>query len=163
MATYLVRRRMDLGGVIPVDALVIDPPDVQLLIDRNYITPVADDHAGDRYDGEGQLISTSEQATEPEPVPTTGSGAQDPSSASGVLPHVIDLSSVKEEPVAEDRAPGDVTEPDGSPVVDETGPNGPEIVPQDGSVTVNENDQAINKDTGNLDKDDENAENKTGK
>lgn len=143
---------MDLGWIAPAGGLVVDPPDVELLMQRNYIQPVADDFPGVIYDENGSRPNV--KAPDKEPGAKDGE-TTDPTAPE--LPRVIDLSGVQEDPAVgdndktEDRKAGAITEPDGSPVVDETGPNGPTAIPQDPKhVKSNEQDQAVDKKTGEL-------------
>lgn len=156
MATYLVKRRMDLGWIAPAGGLVVDPIDAELLMQRNYIQAVADDFPGDIYDENGSRPNGKAADKGPKPA-----ADETTSTSTSELPRVIDLSGVKTDEEkdmgddkTEDRKAGAITEPDGSPVVDETGPNGPTAIPQDPKhYKSNDQDQAVDKKTGEVVKD----------
>lgn len=109
MAKFLVLRRMDLGTVYGAGAIVEDPPDIQLLIDRHYITPVPDDYVTPTYNEEP---AKTEPATDSAPTPAAeapanGEGADQSSNDDDKpdLPKTIDLSGVEAAPATPAETP----------------------------------------------------------
>lgn len=115
--TYLVKRRMDLGFIVPPGVLVrgSDVPDVPLLVDRGFLQPVPEDYPADLFTPpdpakpkKPSSSASSAQPPEPEskPEPTVPEGVDPttsqlppadfiPASTPGVdLPKTIDLSDV---------------------------------------------------------------------
>lgn len=114
MSKFLVLRRMDLGTIYGAGSIVEDPPDVQLLIDRHYITPVPDDYKTPEPEPEDDEPQTSEN---------TQSGQEESGASTGQdTPPATDPAT----PAAGDEAKGEGAGQ--SPSGDEPKPNLPAII-----------------------------------
>lgn len=122
MATFLIQKRMNLGRLFPAGALIIDPPDIGLLIERGYILPVADD-----YPGEVLELGPEYRQTAPDPEPQVAEPLQLPTSSSEPDP----VQQPSPPPTAEPDQTTDQPSPSGTPpelpkVIDLSGVEVPE-------------------------------------